>query len=151
MAATTPEEAVDAPDTPEAPPQDMQAMRRKLERFGIMITPEDPLHNDPMNALADNVLTDAVALLGATNSWNTSDASRCVFFGKVVPHSHYLVAGGQAKAANLFETVADFSHKYNDLYFAAGEDARARRRRVRSIKSDARRGPTARAAEAEDT
>ena len=78
MAATTPEEAVDAPDTPEAPPQDMQAMRRKLERFGIMITPEDPLHNDPMNSLADNVLADAVALLSATNSWNTSDALTAV-------------------------------------------------------------------------
>ena len=78
MAATTPEEVADAPDAPEAPPQDMQAMRRKLERFGIMIAPEDPLHNDPMNSLADNVLADAVALLSATNSWNTSDALTAV-------------------------------------------------------------------------
>ena len=67
-----------AADPPPHPPQDMQAMRRKLERFGIMITPEDPLHNDPMNSLADNVLTDAVALLSATNSWNTSDALTAV-------------------------------------------------------------------------
>ena len=78
MAATTPEEAVDAPDTPEAPPQDMQAMRRKLERFGIMICPIDPLHDDPPNALADKVLADAVALVSATNSWNTSDALTAV-------------------------------------------------------------------------
>ena len=31
-----------------------------------------------MNALADNVLTDAVALLSATDSWNTSDALTAV-------------------------------------------------------------------------
>ena len=80
MAATTPEDAPDAPDAPEAPPQDMQVMRRKLERFGIMITPEDPLHNDPMNALADNVLADAVALLSmpSRRRWNTSDALTAV-------------------------------------------------------------------------
>ena len=79
MASETPPMAPEnAADPPPHPPQDMQAMRRKLERFGIMITPEDPLHNDPMNALADNVLTDAVALLSATNSWNTSDALTAV-------------------------------------------------------------------------
>ena len=79
MASETPPVAPEnAADPPPHPPQDMQAMRRKLERFGIMITPEDPLHNDPMNALADNVLTDAVALLSATDSWNTSDALTAV-------------------------------------------------------------------------
>ena len=79
MASETPPMAPEnAADPPPHPPQDMQAMRRKLERFGIMITPEDPLHNDPMNSLADNVLTDAVALLSATNSWNTSDALTAV-------------------------------------------------------------------------
>ena len=79
MASETPPVAPEnAADPPPHPPQDMQAMRRKLERFGIMITPEDPLHNDPMNALADNVLADAVALLSATNSWNTSDALTAV-------------------------------------------------------------------------
>ena len=79
MASETPPVAPEnAADPPPHPPQDMQAMRRKLERFGIMITPEDPLHNDPMNSLADNVLTDAVALLSATNSWNTSDALTAV-------------------------------------------------------------------------
>ena len=79
MASETPPVAPEnAADPPPHPPQDMQAMRRKLERFGIMITPEDPLHNDPMNSLADNVLTDAVALLSATDSWNTSDALTAV-------------------------------------------------------------------------
>ena len=79
MASETPPVAPEnAADPPPHPPQDMQAMRRKLERFGIMITPEDPLHNDPMNSLADNVLTDAVALLSATNSWNTGDALTAV-------------------------------------------------------------------------
>ena len=79
MASETPPVAPEnAADPPPHPPQDMQAMRRKLERFGIMITPEDPLHNDPMNSLADNVLADAVALLSATNSWNTSDALTAV-------------------------------------------------------------------------
>ena len=52
----------------------MQAMRRKFMRFGLMISPIDPLHDDPQNALADNVLADAVALLSATASWNASDA-----------------------------------------------------------------------------
>ena len=74
MATTTPEDAACAPDPPEAPPQDMQAMHRKFMRFGLMISPIDPLHDDPQNALADNVLADAVALLSATASWNASDA-----------------------------------------------------------------------------
>ena len=74
MATTTPEDAACAPDPPEAPSQDMQAMRRKFMRFGLMISPIDPLHDDPQNALADNVLADAVALLSATASWNASDA-----------------------------------------------------------------------------
>ena len=79
MASETPPMAPEnAADPLPHPPQDMQAMRRKLKRFGIMIAPEDPLHNDPMNALADNVLADAVALLSATNSWNTSDALTAV-------------------------------------------------------------------------
>ena len=52
----------------------MQAMRRKFMRFGLMISPSDPLHDDPQNALADKVLADAVALLSATSSWNASDA-----------------------------------------------------------------------------
>ena len=71
---TPPVPPENAADPPPHPPQDMQAMRRKLERFGIMICPIDPLHDDPANALADKVLADAVALLSARASWNASDA-----------------------------------------------------------------------------
>ena len=69
MASKTTESAAQsAAEAPEPRPQDMQAMRRKFMRFGLMISPIDPLHDDPQNALADNVLADAVALLSATAS-----------------------------------------------------------------------------------
>ena len=75
MASKTTESAAQsAAEAPEPRPQDMQAMRRKFMRFGLMISPIDPLHDDPQNALADKVLADAVALLSATSSWNASDA-----------------------------------------------------------------------------